>query len=828
MGPLTNARSSMARGAAAALLGAGLLLLAARALADAADPLFDDTRVQTCELTFPQASWWDSLRAYAEEGENRYLPAHLAYGGQVLDSVGVRLRGKFPDDHPEALKQPLKIKFDAFRPGQRLRGLRALSFENGYKDPTLLRAKLFYDLLRGQGLPAPRANPVRLALNGQAWGLYLQVEEIDKSFIQSRFGATEDGNLFEGGPDGTLAWLGPEVEPYREAYSLETNETADDWSDLIALIELIDRVPESAPPADLAGFFDVEGFLRAQATGAVCVNLDSYWGKAENYLLYHRQQTDRFHFLPWDCGEAFGASDLAHSVDELHRLDPFWLPPAQSGPRPLLEHLWRVDAWRRLYLREIARLLRAELQPDSFTARVEAWAERIRPELEADPHRLYPMALFDQNLHAAALVEGERIPGLTSLIRARRDHLLPLLNGYADPGDLRLNELQGINRHTVRDESGDYDPWIELYNLGPGRTSTAGLYLSNDAEEPLCWPLPEAIVEAGGVLVFWVDGEPDEGATHARFPLEMIGGRLYLSRAPEGAAETIDVVEYDPVRADGAWARLPDGDGDWRRTLTPTPGRPNAAESVAIEGVYLNEIMAANDTVLPDEYGEYDDWIEIVNLGRAPVDLGGWGLSDTPTAPLHWTLPDTTLAPGAYLLVWADGDVWQGELHAGFALGAAGEELTLSLPDRTEVDRVRFGAQQDDVSYGRLPDGTGAWIYLQVPTPGARNRATAALHPRAADRSRPAVRVTLSPLPFTGDRLRIQLAPAGPLGAGSARVVDLQGRCVRRLEAFSAPEGFELLWDGRDERGEAAPAGVYFVRFGDGEILPPLRLLRVQ
>ena len=70
----------------------------------------------------------------------------------------------------------------------------------------------------------------------------------------------------------------------------------------------------------------------------------------------------------------------------------------------------------------------------------------------------------------------------------------------------------------------------------------------------------------------------------------------------------------------------------------------------------INEVMASNGTTLADEDGDFEDWIELYNDGTEPVDLSGWGLSDSYSNPFKWTFPeDTVLGAGEYLLVWASG-----------------------------------------------------------------------------------------------------------------------------------------------------------------------------
>ena len=141
----------------------------------------------------------------------------------------------------------------------------------------------------------------------------------------------------------------------------------------------------------------------------------------------------------------------------------------------------------------------------------------------------------------------------------------------------------------------------------------------------------------------------------------------------------------------------------------------------------INEFMASNSSYTEDPQGQFDDWIEIYNYGMNAVDIGGMYLTDDLSNPVKWQIPDndaslTTIEPGGYLLIWADGDISDSGLHAGFKLDANGEEIGLFKSDGiTMLDSVVFGEQTADISYGRYPDGADNWRFFGSPTPAAEN-----------------------------------------------------------------------------------------------------------
>ena len=125
--------------------------------------------------------------------------------------------------------------------------------------------------------------------------------------------------------------------------------------------------------------------------------------------------------------------------------------------------------------------------------------------------------------------------------------------------------------------------------------------------------------------------------------------------------------------------------------------------------------MADNETIVTDQDGEYDDWIELYNNTNETVSLDGLYLSDDPDDLLQWEFPDgLTLAPDSYLIVWCDKDSGQEGLHADIKFSADGESAILSYADGTIIENIEFGAQEVDMSYSRIPNGTGDFIIKQA------------------------------------------------------------------------------------------------------------------
>jgi hypothetical protein len=145
--------------------------------------------------------------------------------------------------------------------------------------------------------------------------------------------------------------------------------------------------------------------------------------------------------------------------------------------------------------------------------------------------------------------------------------------------------------------------------------------------------------------------------------------------------------------------------------------------------LYINEFLARNKTGLTDKTGKFCDWIEIYNTGNESVNLAGYFLTDTFADPgkskiKKTSLDSTQIKPHGYLVLFADGKPKNGVLHLSFKLKKSGEQIGLFKKEGKSyilIDSITFKAQFKDVSYGRVPDGSKKFEYIQTPSPGSSN-----------------------------------------------------------------------------------------------------------
>lgn len=328
--------------------------------------------------------------------------------------------------------------------------------------------------------------------------------------------------------------------------------------------------------------------------------------------------------------------------------------------------------------------------------------------------------------------------------------------------DLWLNELVVSNVTGVADAAGEREPWIESHNAGTTTVSLAGWHLTDNTDDPLQWAFPPAsTIPAGGFLVVWLDGEPEEStpaAPHTTFRIGGPTGVVMLVHAASNRIAVADHIRWNGVPPDRAFGSYPDGDPIARKLLRiPTPGAANDGTAPPLQ-LRINEWMADNAAAVADPWdGHFEDWFELYNPTDDPMDLGGATLTDDLSNTNKYRVPaGFTVPPRGFLLVWADNEPSQNswavrpDLHVGLALSKNGESIAVYDAEGRRVDAVAFGPQQTDVTEGRYPDGAEAIVRLPEPTPSQPNVAPATNHP-------PRLQTVPPTTVYRGGTVRLQL-----------------------------------------------------------------------
>lgn len=155
----------------------------------------------------------------------------------------------------------------------------------------------------------------------------------------------------------------------------------------------------------------------------------------------------------------------------------------------------------------------------------------------------------------------------------------------------------------------------------------------------------------------------------------------------------------------------------WLTTFVVMLAAANAAAQTP--ALRLNEVMSSNSSTFADEDGDYEDWIEIANLGPVAIDLNGYGLTDNPANPFKWSFGAVTIQPSQHLVVFASNK--NRALHTSFAISAGGETIVLTAPGGATVDSFATGVIRVGISRGRVDGASIPWPFFEQPTPGQPN-----------------------------------------------------------------------------------------------------------
>lgn len=351
-------------------------------------------------------------------------------------------------------------------------------------------------------------------------------------------------------------------------------------------------------------------------------------------------------------------------------------------------------------------------------------------DIQADP-------LFGNNFHLTAhspAIEAGSPAGATDPDGSRRD-----LGAYPYSETEQAHVLiSEIHYHPLQGEAYEF---IELRNTGNVATDLSGWRLTRSIE--FLFP-NNTDIAPGECIVVAKQGNlyAHQGVqtfTWTAGTLADDWGHIQLENAQA------DLIDYANYSDDHGWAESADGTGpslelrdtkldnlyyaNWRPSPKPggTPGQPPT--QTRITGLYINELMAINRSVIPDANGQYDDWIELYNSTDSPIDVGGLYVTDDLSQLQLCQIPltdtaSTTIPAHGFLLLWADESREQGVLHINLKLSKAGEQLGLvqvidGMP--VLIDQLSYGLQTADVSFGRAEDGSDELISMIPPTPGKRN-----------------------------------------------------------------------------------------------------------
>src|SRR5690606_845601 len=213
------------------------------------------------------------------------VPATLVVDGVTYRDVGAGFRGNNSFHMvPDGLKRSFSLNLDTWNDAQRLLGHASLNLLNANQDATFLRSVLYLDVAR-RYIPAPRANFVRVVVNGESWGIYVNQQPFSKELLREQLG-TDTGTRWKS-PNNSLgggfAFLGDDIAPYRRWYEPKGRDDTLAWRALANVTRVLRETPPDRLEAALAPHMDVDEVLRFLALDMALVNGDGYWNDGSDF-----------------------------------------------------------------------------------------------------------------------------------------------------------------------------------------------------------------------------------------------------------------------------------------------------------------------------------------------------------------------------------------------------------------------------------------------------------------------------------------------------------------------------------------------------------------
>ncbi len=641
---------------------------------------FNDAILPRVDIIIQQTLLDELLKPENAENSEEFPAVFVWNDGENIDTlqdIGFRLRG---NTSRYSAKKSFKVDFTKFD-GPRFHDLNEMNLNGEHNDPSIMRAKLCWDIYKLAGIPSTRASHVQLYINGEYRGLYLNVEHIDKRYLKKRYD-DDDGNLYKCFFGADLAYRGNDPEAYkfelydRQVYDLKTNKDLDDYSDLARFIIALNDRDNPDYRCQLEEVFNVDGYLRAMAMDILVGHWDGPLYNKNNFYLYSDPKTGQFQFIPYDLDNTFGIDWF--NIDWASRYVYAWGP---EEDRPLYDNLIAIPEYRQKLSYYLYQFTNDFFNEDYLNDYLDQFKDRLTAAVVNDTYAQLDYGFkLDDFLESFENDWGNHVKyGIKPYLKTRSESA----NGQAQTSsiapilsDSKIEWTDSELNFSVRVRDLDLETVSVNYNF-EGNGWQNGIELRDDGQAPdevandeyftTSIPFP-----GFGQLTYYFEGL-DQNSQLSRFPFceDLNSGIGYLAT-------------------------------------------PN---------LVINEFVASN-TIFADEEGEFEDWLEIYNADSEAINLAGLFLSDDHDNRSKWPLPDITLGAGEFLLFWCDEDQEQGPLHTNFKLSKSGEELGLwdsAANNFAPIDTFTFGPMFPNVSLGRLPDGQGPVTSIGGPTPGFSN-----------------------------------------------------------------------------------------------------------
>jgi len=416
------------------------------------------------------------------------------------------------------------------------------------------------------------------------------------------------------------------------------------------------------------------------------INFDSYIGYGQNYYLY-KDQANQWNPIIWDLNMSFGGFRLTDAsqqyfngfdITQAQNMDPLIHHIFFSvAPRPLLTKLFENERNRKMYLAHIRTIMEENFVNQDYFVRGQTLQNLIDQDVQNDTNKFYTYSDFTTNLTSQVSLVASICPGITQLMDSRSTYLNSYLGYSGEPTILNI-------AYTPQNFILGDDIWITAEVIDATFAKLVYRFGKNERFKS---------------VEMYDDGNHNDGTS---------GDGIYGCKI-SNCSNSLDYYLYADNDSAGVFSPVRAAYQYYTIQTTIQPG-----------DLVINEMMSNNVSIVTDNSGKYEDWIELYNTTSSPISTNSLFITDT-LAYLHkWNLPNHIIPPDSYFIIWADEDGNQGEEHSNFQLSNLGESLILSNSDSSVIDSITFLPQLDDIAFGRSPNGIGSFTML-IPTFKANN-----------------------------------------------------------------------------------------------------------
>ena len=274
---------------------------------DPAAWIFTLDRVHRVQIELPSDSWNELARwpdYFTWDLPYDYVVGDVTIDGEILEDVGVRLKGQWGSYRPLSGKPSLKVDVNRYQ-DQDFHGLKKLTFNNMIYDYSGVEEHMAYLLFNAMGIPCPRTAYAWVTINDEVYGLYNWIETYDGVFTDDRLGG---GNLYDADyvVYADYSYTLVDFEPYSDAYfELQGGEDVD-LADVRAVTEALGAW--SGTPdfqQQTRSLIDWAHHRRYMAVEAWIGHTDGYTYNSNNYYAWFEPEGARLRLLPWDMHYTF-------------------------------------------------------------------------------------------------------------------------------------------------------------------------------------------------------------------------------------------------------------------------------------------------------------------------------------------------------------------------------------------------------------------------------------------------------------------------------------------------------------------------------------------